>query len=147
MKYRKKPVVIDAFQYDGDMVNRDGLSYVPDWAFLALSDETMYYAGQGELYIKTLEGDHHVSVGDYIIQGVAGEIYPCKSDIFEQTYGPAESAPTIDAVPVVHGRWIPCEYRPTLYCKCSECGRMKEWLENMEWCPHCGAKMNKEEPT
>ena len=46
----------------------------------------MYYEGQGELYIKTLEGIHHVSIGDYIIKGVKGELYPCKPDIFEQTY-------------------------------------------------------------
>lgn len=39
-----------------------------------------------ELFIKTLEGIHHASVGDYIIQGVNGEIYPCKPDIFEKTY-------------------------------------------------------------
>ena len=91
MKYRKKPVEVEAFQYDGDMVNRDGLRYVPDWAFLALGNGTMYYEGQGELYIKTLEGDHHVSVGDYIIQGVAGELYPCKPDIFDATYEEAVS--------------------------------------------------------
>lgn len=42
--------------------------------------------GGDELFINTLEGVHHVSVGDYIIRGVAGEIYPCKPDIFEQTY-------------------------------------------------------------
>ena len=39
-----------------------------------------------ELFIKTLEGVHHASVGDYIIQGVNGELYPCKPDIFEKTY-------------------------------------------------------------
>lgn len=86
MKYKKKPVVIEAFQYDGDMIDRNGLSYVPDWALKAMENGTMYYGGQGELYIKTLEGDHYVTVGDYIIQGVAGELYPCKPDIFEKTY-------------------------------------------------------------
>ena len=45
----------------------------------------MFFRGP-ELYIKTLEGEHHASVGDYIIQGVQGEIYPCKPDIFEATY-------------------------------------------------------------
>jgi hypothetical protein len=38
------------------------------------------------MYIKTLEGDHHASVCDYIIRGVNGELYPCKPDIFEKTY-------------------------------------------------------------
>lgn len=37
-------------------------------------------------FIKTLEGVHHVSVGDYVIKGVRGELYPCKPDIFEETY-------------------------------------------------------------
>lgn len=38
------------------------------------------------LVIKTLEGDHRADIGDYIIQGVKGELYPCKPDIFEMTY-------------------------------------------------------------
>ena len=46
--------------------------------------------GADHLVIKTLEGDHHVSWGDYIIQGVQGELYPCKPDIFEQTYEKVE---------------------------------------------------------
>ena len=40
------------------------------------------------MYIQTLEGEHHASVGDFIIQGVKGEIYPCKPDIFKMTYEP-----------------------------------------------------------
>lgn len=50
----------------------------------------MYYGAETcdlpprELYIETLEGTHHVSVGDYVIQGVNGELYPCKPDIFEK---------------------------------------------------------------
>lgn len=86
MKYRKKPVEIEAFQYDWDMIFSDGAPYAPAWALKALEDGVMYYQGQGELYIKTLEGDHHVSVGDYIIRGIAGELYSCKPDIFAQTY-------------------------------------------------------------
>lgn len=78
-KYRKKPVEIEAFQYDGDLKDSDGQYYVPGWAVKAYEDGTMYYGeldGQpGELFIKTLEGIHHASVGDYIIQGVNGELY------------------------------------------------------------------------
>ena len=55
-KYRKKPVVIDAYQTDV------------------------------ELDIETLEGVMHANVGDYVITGVHGEQYPCKPDIFEETY-------------------------------------------------------------
>lgn len=93
MKFRKKPVVIEAFQYDGDLKDRDGKYYVPDWAVKAFKERTMYYiiprtklSDTPELYIKTLEGNHHVSIGDYVIQGVNGELYPCKPDIFEKTY-------------------------------------------------------------
>lgn len=92
MKYRKKPVVIEAFQYDGDLKRADGKYYVPEWAVKAFSEGIMFYDAPDpitpptELYIKTLEGVHHASVGDYIIRGVNGELYPCKPDIFEKTY-------------------------------------------------------------
>lgn len=87
MKYRKKPVVVEAFQFDGDLMDKTGTFYVPEWAEKAYKDGTMYCAGPScELYIDTLEGTHHASVGDYIIKGVNGEIYPCKPDIFRKTY-------------------------------------------------------------
>lgn len=87
MKYRKKPVVIEAFQYDGDLKGSDGKYYVPEWAANSFEKENpvMYYDGP-ELYISTLEGVHHVSVGDYVIRGVNGELYPYKPDIFMKTY-------------------------------------------------------------
>lgn len=95
MKYRKKPVEIEAFQYDGDLMNSKGEYYVPKWAVEAYEKGIMFYGcGMGdteeeyieELFIETLEGTHHVSVGDYVIQGIKGELYPCKPDIFEATY-------------------------------------------------------------
>lgn len=94
MKYRKKPVVIEAFQYDGDLIDSKGNYYVPEWAAEAHHNGIMFYGcgldDEGEyvedLFIKTLEGTHHVSVGDYVIKGVKGELYPCKPDIFEETY-------------------------------------------------------------
>ncbi|MCH5297800.1 MAG: hypothetical protein J1E85_09030 [Ruminococcus sp.] len=89
-RYRKKPVVIEAFQYDGDFKTQDGKFYVPNWAVTALENGTMFFEDNNnlpcELYIRTLEGVHHVSIGDYIIQGVKGELYPCKPDIFNKTY-------------------------------------------------------------
>lgn len=84
-KYRKKPVEIEAFQYNGDLMDKNGEYYVPTWAINAYQDGVMYFVGP-ELYITTLEGVYHVSVGDYIIRGVNGELYPCKPDIFEKTY-------------------------------------------------------------
>lgn len=64
MKYRKKPVVVEAYQTDKEII------------------------------IHTLEGDMKANVGDYIITGVNGEQYPCKPDIFEKTYEPVDEADT-----------------------------------------------------
>ncbi len=86
MKATKKPVTIECFVYDGDLKNSDGQFYVCAWAVEAFQSGVIYFKDQGEMYIKTLEGDHHVSVGDYVIRGVNGELYPCKPDIFEKTY-------------------------------------------------------------
>ena len=96
MRFRKKPVEIEAFQYDGDLKYSNGEWYVPDWAVSAFENGTMYYDSRSvkeepcELFINTLEGRHHVSVGDYVIKGVHDELYPCKPDIFVETYEAAE---------------------------------------------------------
>lgn len=85
MKYRKKPVVIEATQWFPG-VEIDGVICKPDLMFLGSVKE------YGEKYgaeINTLEGPLHVSPGDWIITGVKGERYPCKPDIFELTYEPA----------------------------------------------------------
>lgn len=87
MKYRKKPVVIEAFQFKENFMqigaNCEG---VPDWGISAYDDGIIYFNDKDECFIKTLEGDMKVSIGDYIICGVSGELYPCKPDIFEKTY-------------------------------------------------------------
>lgn len=82
MKYRKKPVIIEAYQYTGD-----GFEAL-DWAGEVSQNEKTYLViepGVG-LFIQTLEGKMHVSPNDFIICGVDGEFYPCKPDIFEKTY-------------------------------------------------------------
>lgn len=84
-KFMKKPVVIEAFQYNGDLMDSNGEYYVPEWASAANTAGVLFYEGP-ELYIKTMEGALHASVGDYIIKGVEGELYPCKPDIFGKTY-------------------------------------------------------------
>lgn len=89
MKYRKKPVEIEAFRFDGDLQNSKGEFYVPRWAVEAFEKGILRFEGP-ELYVETLEGTHHASAGDYIIQGIKGEIYPCKPDIFEATYDKEE---------------------------------------------------------
>lgn len=81
MKYRKKPVIIEAIQFNG--WNFDEIN---DWMFNTKGIYPSYF--KETMTIKTLEGDMVASVGDYIIKGVKGEFYPCKPDIFKQTYEP-----------------------------------------------------------
>ena len=74
MKFKKKPVVIEATQW------------------FKMGDHPAVKQGKftGRIFIETLEEDHHVTPGDWIITGVNGECYPCKPDIFEMTYEAAE---------------------------------------------------------
>lgn len=92
-QYRKKPVVIEAFQMTPKRRtdNRDW----PEWMNEAWNRDrgtpgSLYPTEEGTstltLSIGTLEGQHLVSWGDWIIRGVKGELYPCKPDIFEATY-------------------------------------------------------------
>jgi len=83
MKYRKKPVVIEAVQWKATKVSFDEI--------MAMGDVPWKPGPMGSksFIITTLEGDHKVSDGDFVIKGVAGEFYPCKPDIFEKTYEPA----------------------------------------------------------
>ena len=86
MKYRKKPIVIEAFKFDGYIIDFGEEPYPPCWAFDGLDTGVLTFDSQGDLYVNTLEGKMLVSIGDYIIKGVQGELYPCKPDIFEATY-------------------------------------------------------------
>ena len=80
--YRKKPVCIEAIQYLGDSDNQvECLDFCEGGAF----------ATEEGFFIETLEGTMRVSINDYIIKGVQGEFYPCKPDIFEETYNEAEN--------------------------------------------------------
>lgn len=81
--YRKKPVVIQAVQHFSNMGTETNA--IPHWLIEAALNGTIY-AKDSSTYIKTLEGDHIVSDGDWIIQGVRGELYPCKPVIFDMTY-------------------------------------------------------------
>lgn len=76
-KYRKKPVVIEAVQWDGS--NKVEIQ-------LFMNKYLDEYSRRKELIIPTLEGKHIASLGDFIIKGVHGEFYPCKPDIFAKTY-------------------------------------------------------------
>ena len=84
--YRKKPVVIEAMQWDGTWENMDTIN--ARWPEMRTTHLSAHPPSRTvrEWGIGTLEGYHKVSVGDYIIKGVKGEFYPCKPDIFELTY-------------------------------------------------------------
>lgn len=87
MKYRKKPVVIEAVQYtgNGNFTNHS----LPDWIWAAFRTQVLKSTnGNDPLIIVTMEGELTVSPNDFIIQGIQGELYPCKPDIFEKTYEP-----------------------------------------------------------
>ena len=77
-KYRKKPVVIEAIQW-----NKENTMEILKW----VGNKAYFH---DSIYIKTLEGDHKATIGDYIIKGIKGEFYPCKPDIFEATYEKVE---------------------------------------------------------
>lgn len=79
MKYRKKPVVIEAVQYWDEMRVKDTLPEGVHIKYWADKDKDLPT-------IETPEGDHIVSHGDFVITGVKGEKYPCKPDIFHMTY-------------------------------------------------------------
>lgn len=86
MKFRKKPVIIEAEQFKPEYDEYD--NYVP---VLGVYEDGPFRVNplgkrKGTLYIDTLEGRHIVTPGDWIITGVKGEKYPCKPDIFEMTY-------------------------------------------------------------
>lgn len=84
-KYQKKPVIIEAVQYDGTPESQLEVAiFMKDVPTEGLRKSAR--DKDGELIIYTLEGDMKASVGDFIIKGVHGEFYPCKSDIFEETY-------------------------------------------------------------
>ena len=106
MKYRKKPVVIDAVKFNWGMedgiikyneyIPKDALNYpeemrLSDSGYLKKYESELKLRGFDETenwipYVETLEGKMRISEGDFIITGIKDERYPCKSDIFEMTY-------------------------------------------------------------
>lgn len=126
-KYRKKPVVIEAVQIVPGFI-------VPNWWRAAYKDGVVMSSHSGGFDILTKEGVMHADPGDWIIQGVAGELYPCKPEIFLATYDPLE------------------EVRPTPHVSCKGCDkssaddptvrfRKDKGLEVGAFCEVCFLKM------
>ena len=84
-KFRKKPVVIEAFRWTGGPDQEED----PPWIVEAMKRGDVYIGNVNTLRIKTMEGTMTANRGDWIIKGVKGELYPCKPDIFAATYEPA----------------------------------------------------------
>ena len=98
--FRKKPVMIEAMQFEGVSFAGNGhysiefntTESLPKWLRDAMMDGNIVpdIVEEGGLIVKTLEGRHIATPGDWIIRGVKGEIYPCKPDIFAMTYDPVD---------------------------------------------------------
>jgi hypothetical protein len=84
MKFRKKPVVIEAMQFTDETKNQ-----VHSWITCTCYPDHDS-KGRPSLVIQTLEGDMIAMVGDWVIKGVKGEFYPCKPDIFDKSYDRVE---------------------------------------------------------
>ena len=81
--YKKKPIIIEAVNYE-----KDNILEIQNFFGDGNGRDLIYDADKNEYYIKTLEGNMYLTEGDYIIKGVVGEFYPCKPDVFVQTYEP-----------------------------------------------------------
>ena len=87
MKYRKKPVVIEAMQYNALNSRQSVMQWIDangGKCYLVKS------INDSSIYIETLEGKMRADLNDYVIKGVNGEFYPCKPDIFDKTYEKVE---------------------------------------------------------
>ena len=128
--YRKKPVVVEAVQWTGEN-HAEMCEFIDPEAF-----EIIPRIG---LVIHTLEGDHHASLGDYIIRGVNGEFYPCKPDIFAKTYESATLTPPNEWVRVEER--LP-EEKQRVIVRCEHVGTSVGWILWGKWMtdigPHAG---------
>lgn len=98
--FRKKPVIIEAVQFENVDVLETGEESIhfktsadlPEWLRAAIVHDKIFPdpVQKGSLVVKTLEGPHLASPGDWIICGVKGELYPCKPEIFAMTYDPVD---------------------------------------------------------
>ena len=84
MKFRKKPITVEAIQFTGH-------NDIECMKFCPIATDPIDRVAS--LLIPTLEGIMKCNIGDWIIKGVKGELYPCKPDVFEATYEPVEATP------------------------------------------------------
>lgn len=88
VKFRKKPIIIEAIQYTGNN-HIEVVKHLAEW-------EATYSLLGGVFRIVTPEGEMRVNESDWIIRGIMGEVYPCRADIFKETYVPVDDRPELD---------------------------------------------------
>ena len=136
MKYRKKPVEVEAIQFTQNNFPQieeftNGLAHT-----FGIENSRV---GIATCIIPTLEGDHIAAEGDYIIKGIKGEFYPCKPDIFEKTYESVGKNKPSKGCEYCKGR----AYTKKPLTVITRYGRRIELT--FEFCPKCGRKLNTEE--
>ena len=129
-KARKKPVEIEVCQWTGendkeilDFCGKENVYFARD------IKGNLDGAAEWRLYIRTLEGVFLATIGDYIIKGIHGEFYPCKPDIFMETYDFCNDDMA----------WLPVDDAYDAY-DCPNCPAMVQKPTN--YCPRCGIKIN-----
>ena len=86
--FRKKPVVVEAVQFDGSSTS---IVAIRKWISGKIyAKPSVATRDRRSMLIHTLEGIMEVRPGDWVIKGIEGEFYPCKPDIFDKTYEPVE---------------------------------------------------------
>ena len=110
-KYRKKPIIVEAVKWTG--LNLEEIKNFVDESLLYNICDGAWEVGEApvvvDMQIRTLEGNMSVSVGDYIIKGVQGEFYPCKPDIFKETYETVSMVSDNDRTTVPMSQYIKLE--------------------------------------
>lgn len=103
-EYRKKPVVIEAFEFtqrihDDVWYNEDGSEDTPDWFYEAMNVANLVTMKDSVTHLTTDSGVHAVQIGDWVIKGVEGELYPCSASVFAATYEAVVPEPTSSLPP------------------------------------------------
>jgi hypothetical protein len=143
MKFRKKPVVIEAFKWTGDQNQTED----PEWIIEAMKKGKVTIPsgafGKPVMKIKTLEGIMTAIQGDYIIQGIAGEIYPCRADIFEMTYQRADKECELCNGKTLEyfGDTISLDMQTLSMTTEGDFGETVVALHDVKYCPMCGKEI------
>lgn len=126
-KFRKKPVVIDAFQWTGGPDQTEDPVWIVEALDKSPSEPGAARISYPEMRIYTLEGVMVASPGDWIIRGVKGELYPCKPDVFATTYEPVEAVVPHASDCALHNE----PAMPAGPCSCGLQAKMSEAARNM----------------